>query len=61
MPNAPSNVAESKISYKEWENGVIEQVKQSIDWCASKMPVLQKHTGKAGICLNLKELNKSIE
>lgn len=61
MPNAPSNVAESNMSCKEWDNGVSEQVTQPIDWCASTVPVLQKHTTKTRICLNLKKLNKSIE
>lgn len=49
------------MSCKEWDNGVSEQVTQPIDWCASTVPVLQKHTTKTRICLNLKKLNKSIE
>lgn len=52
MPNALSNDAESKMSCKEWENVVIEKVKQPID---SKVLVLQKHTAKARIYLNLKK------
>lgn len=43
-------------------NGIIERVKQPIDWCSPKVLFFfKKTTGKACICIDPKKLNEAIK